>query len=59
MTEAELKERCARLDDELAYEMQNMPRQASADLIPWASRVIRLKAQWDALRTLMGERVRT
>jgi hypothetical protein len=40
-------------------EMQNMPRQASADLIPWASRVIRLKAQWDALRTLVGERVRT
>lgn len=54
----DLQDRMAELDDELASLLGNVPRQASADVIPWASRIITVKARWDLLRALHGEHVR-
>jgi hypothetical protein len=45
-------------DDELAALLENQPRQASADLLPWARSVILAKVRWDTLRELVGEPVR-
>jgi hypothetical protein len=53
-----LRGRMGDLDDMLAYEMEHMPRQASADLIPWTERVKALKMEWDIVRSILGERVR-
>jgi hypothetical protein len=53
-----LRDRMGDLDDMLAYEMEHMPRQASADLIPWTERVRALKMEWDIVRAILGERVR-
>jgi hypothetical protein len=53
-----LRDRMGDLDDMLAYEMEHMPRQASADLIPWTERVKALKMEWDIVRAILGERVR-
>jgi hypothetical protein len=53
-----LRGRVDDLDDMLAYEMEHMPRQASADLIPWTERVKALKMEWDIVRSILGERVR-
>jgi hypothetical protein len=54
-----LRDRMGDLDDMLAYELHNVPRQASADLIPWTERVKALKMEWDIVRSILGERVRT